>query len=173
MLWETVYQSWSIKNTIKRFLERGLMMDISFHKSMFNHMFFQGVCMYLFPPKKKHKKRCRTEFPGMIKPGWNFINFSRCSPLEPWPGRVQHLRRRLRLGRLHQVWRRIATATHARTGGTGWEAGWHLTNSCSRWSFENDDIILLGGTCFICPYIGNNHPNWLIFSERLKPPTRY
>ena len=22
------------------------------------------------------------------------------------------------------------------------------------------------------PYIGNNHPNWLIFSEGLKPPTR-
>jgi len=29
------------------------------------------------------------------------------------------------------------------------------------------------GTCFIFPYIGNNHPNWLIFSEGLKPPTRY
>jgi hypothetical protein len=29
------------------------------------------------------------------------------------------------------------------------------------------------GTFFILPYIGNSHPNWLIFSEGLKPPTRY
>ena len=29
------------------------------------------------------------------------------------------------------------------------------------------------GTCFIFPYIGNDHPNWLIYSsEGLKPPTR-
>ena len=27
------------------------------------------------------------------------------------------------------------------------------------------------GTFFIFPYIGNNHPNWLIFSEGFKPPT--
>ena len=26
---------------------------------------------------------------------------------------------------------------------------------------------------FIFPYIGNNNPNWLIFSEGLKPPTSY
>ena len=27
------------------------------------------------------------------------------------------------------------------------------------------------GTFFIFPYIGNNHPNWLIFFRGLKPPT--
>ena len=27
------------------------------------------------------------------------------------------------------------------------------------------------GTCFIFPYIGKNHPNWLIFFRGLKPPT--
>ena len=29
------------------------------------------------------------------------------------------------------------------------------------------------GTFFIFPYIGNNHPNWLIFFRGFKPPTRY
>jgi hypothetical protein len=28
------------------------------------------------------------------------------------------------------------------------------------------------GTCFMFPYIGNNHPNWLFFLEGLEPPTR-
>ena len=36
-------------------------------------------------------------------------------------------------------------------------------NSFTGWWF---------GTCFIFPYIGNNHPNWLsYFSEGFKPPT--
>ena len=32
--------------------------------------------------------------------------------------------------------------------------------------------LLVGGLehVFFSPYIGNNHPNWLIFSEGLKPP---
>ena len=30
------------------------------------------------------------------------------------------------------------------------------------------------GTCFILPYIGNNHPNWLIFFRGVgQPPTRH
>ena len=33
--------------------------------------------------------------------------------------------------------------------------------------------LVVTGTCFIFPYIGNNNPNWLFFfSEGLKPPTR-
>ena len=33
---------------------------------------------------------------------------------------------------------------------------------------------LVGGLEHVFPYIGNNHPNWLIFcSEGLKPPTRW
>ena len=35
-------------------------------------------------------------------------------------------------------------------------------NSYTDWWF---------GTFFICPYIGNTHPNWLIFFRGLKPPT--
>ena len=35
-----------------------------------------------------------------------------------------------------------------------------------RWFTKNGMIYISGwwfGTCFIFPYIGNNHPNWLIF----------
>ena len=32
---------------------------------------------------------------------------------------------------------------------------------------------LVGGLEHFLAYIGNNHPNWLFFSEGLKPPTSY
>ena len=50
---------------------------------------------------------------------------------------------------------------------------------CDMRQFQMDKwfaIVFTGwwfGTFFIFPYIGNNHPNWLIFSEGLKPPTRF
>ena len=39
----------------------------------------------------------------------------------------------------------------------------HVFLSITGWWF---------GTFFIFPYIGKNNPNWLYFSEGLKPPTR-
>ena len=49
---------------------------------------------------------------------------------------------------------------------TRWRLGWPVDycGCISGWCF---------GTFFIFPYIDNNHPNWLIFSEGLKPPARY
>ena len=79
--------------------------------------------------------------------------------------------------------------------GEGWErsstARWSPTPSMKRlgrseatsangasaglsWSWWIDEAKLVGGLehfSFV-PYIGNNHPNWPIFSEGLKPPTR-
>ena len=46
----------------------------------------------------------------------------------------------------------------------------------NQWSSCNNHHLESGwwfGTFYIFPYIGNNHPNWLIFSEGLKPPTSY
>ena len=41
------------------------------------------------------------------------------------------------------------------------------TVSLTSWWWHGNDVKLLSGwwfgKCFICPYIGNNHPNWLIF----------
>ena len=38
---------------------------------------------------------------------------------------------------------------------------------------ENDGWLVVWNMCYF-PYIGNNHPNWLLyFSEGVKPPTRY
>ena len=43
-------------------------------------------------------------------------------------------------------------------------APWILWNIMAGWWF---------GTFFIFPYIGNNHPNWLIFFRGVEPPTRW
>ena len=41
-------------------------------------------------------------------------------------------------------------------------------------STQSSDWLVVWLPCFIFPYIGNNHPNWLsYFSEGLKPPTRW
>ena len=44
----------------------------------------------------------------------------------------------------------------------------HVVETCG-----NKYCLVVTGTWFIFPYIGNNHPNWLsYFSDGLKPPTR-
>lgn len=71
-----------------------MLIDISFHKNILNHIFVQEVYIY-----------------GR----YTYIYIIYRDPQKDAVSSVSSARR-LCLGRLHQVWRRIATATHARTG---------------------------------------------------------
>ena len=78
----------------------------------------------------------------------------------------------------------IPSRTHSLTVQKGWTPqmqvgqclGYSMARNVSFWR-KRCPVIIPGwwfrfGTCFIFPYVGNNHPNWLsCFSEGLKPPT--
>jgi hypothetical protein len=44
---------------------------------------------------------------------------------------------------------------------------------CVKRICSNIEQYMAGGLDHLFPYIGINHPNWLIFFRGLKPPTRY
>lgn len=81
------------KIPLKKVSERGMLIDISFHKTILNHIFVQECIsmeyIYIYIIYRDSQKDAVSSVSSA---------------------------RRLCLGRLHQVWRRIATATHARTG---------------------------------------------------------